>query len=92
MAERGLHAALFPARANRALQSLRHGHAVMDSGIERRCKNCRWHFDLTGDTEHGGMKNCLAREWPVVRGIFTIPEARCDLPHKFEPLPERKAE
>ena len=55
----------------------------------KRCGNCRWHFDLLGTLEKGGVKHCLARPWPFVQGILSTIEAECDLPEQYSPKDEK---
>lgn len=50
---------------------------------ERRCGTCVWHHDLLGTNESGGVRNCLARDWPEVEAILTTESAVCDLPEKY---------
>jgi len=51
----------------------------------KRCGQCKWHHDLSGDTEHKNVKNCLALPYPACTVTFSTPDAICNYPHLFSP-------
>lgn len=50
----------------------------------KRCGNCKWHHDLSGDTEAKDVKNCLALPYPACTVTFSTSSAICNYPHLFQ--------
>jgi hypothetical protein len=52
--------------------------------VEKVCGNCRWHFDAFGSMQDEGG-NCLALPYPDCTVVFSMPTAKCNVPHLFQP-------
>jgi hypothetical protein len=54
--------------------------------MDKLCGNCNNHFDLYGMNEKAGVRNCMALPFPLVLGILSTADARCNLPALFTPI------
>jgi hypothetical protein len=54
--------------------------------MDKLCGNCNNHFDLYGMNEKAGVRNCMALPFPLVLGILSTADARCNLPALFVPI------